>query len=515
MYKLVIVEDEENIRSSLENFIPWEEMGFQVVNTFADGSDALAFLKDNPCDAVLTDILMSRMSGLEMIRELHRIHPQTKVVILSGHSNFDYAQQAIRYQVVHYLVKPVDEEELIGIFKSIKVQLDGERAEQSPADTQTQELRQMLLKCFIRDLLSGNVTSDNELGVYLKLLGLTELDRSCPLFAFEINAGSQENEHADPEPCLKEYFPYADGAFRSFVIEERADRWRTVTMGLPQTDSRELRAACSRKLQETSKKLTDILPQSYSFHLTHSVTQISDLLTGTKGADKNNARILGQEMDSELYNIVFSDYKLLIVELDIASRDTLLNVLNRILRGLKGISVEDARFALKNLYSVIELNYKKRKINVWDITDGKFDSNHLYVADSMESLAECVRRDFTALCDGLKERKPESEHSVIGRVIAYLDENIDKDIGHEAIANRHRIHPGYLSRLFKKEMGETLSEYLLRIKIERAAVLLKDGRYKVGEIAVMVGYSASSYFSIMFKKHTGCSPREYSQRIAP
>ena len=67
-----------------------------------------------------------------------------------------------------------------------------------------------------------------------------------------------------------------------------------------------------------------------------------------------------------------------------------------------------------------------------------------------------------------------------------------------AIANMYRIHPGYLSRLFKKEMGETLSEYQLRIKIERAAELLKDGRYKVGEIAAMVGYSASSYFSIMF-----------------
>ena len=514
MYKLVIVEDEENIRNSLENFIPWEEMGFRVVCSFSDGSDALAFLKDNPCDAVMTDILMSRMSGLEMIRQLHQIHPQTKVVILSGHSNFDYAQQAIAYKVAHYLVKPVDEDELIGIFKGLKEQLDEEREEQALAETQTSDLKQMLMKCFFRDLLTGNVTSDSELGVYLKLLELSELDKSCPLFAFEIRDGRQDREDTLSEVALesrlREQFPFVDGDFRCFTIEERADKWRQVVVGLPQLTEK---TACNRKLQDATKKLTDILSNTYTFHLTHSVNQISDLLTGAKSAE--NAEPTDRKMDSDLYNIVFSDYKLLIVELDIASKETLFNVLNRILRGLRGTSVEDARFALKNLYSVIELNYKKRKINVWDITDGGFDSNHLYSADSLESLSECVRKDFAALCNGLKERRHESEHNVIGRIVTYLNENIHEDIGHDAIANMHRIHPGYLSRLFKKEMGETLSEYQLRIKIERAAELLKDGRYKVGEIAVMVGYNASSYFSIMFKKHTGCSPREYSQRIAP
>ena len=96
----------------------------------------------------------------------------------------------------------------------------------------------------------------------------------------------------------------------------------------------------------------------------------------------------------------------------------------------------------------------------------------------------------------------------------YLDAHLDEDIGHDALAAKYRIHPGYLSRLFKQEMGETLSEYLFRIKIERAAQLLKERRNKIGEIAGMVGYSSSSYFSVMFKKYTGYSPREYCQRIS-
>ena len=103
---------------------------------------------------------------------------------------------------------------------------------------------------------------------------------------------------------------------------------------------------------------------------------------------------------------------------------------------------------------------------------------------------------------------------MIERIVQHLEEHVDEDISHEAIAAKYRLHPGYLSRLFKQEMGETLSEYLLRIKIEKAAQLLKEDQYKIGEIAGLVGYSTSSYFSVMFKKYTGCTPREYCQRVS-
>ena len=118
------------------------------------------------------------------------------------------------------------------------------------------------------------------------------------------------------------------------------------------------------------------------------------------------------------------------------------------------------------------------------------------------------------LCRCLRETPHRSEHGVIDRIVRHLEDHPEEDIGHEAIAAKYRLHPGYLSRLFKQEMGETLSEYLLRTKVERAAQLLKEDRYKIGEIAGMVGYSTSSYFSVMFKKYTGCSPREYCQRVS-
>ena len=511
MFKLVIVEDEDHIRHSLECFIPWEDIGFQVVNTFSDGSDALTYLRDNPCDAVLTDILMSRMSGLDMIAELHQLQPQIKVVILSGHSDFAYARQAIEYQVTHYLVKPVDEDELIDVFKSVKEQLDCERTDSD--ESQAQELKLMLQKSFFRDLLSGYVTSEKEFSVYEKLLDLEHLHTDAQLHAYEMKAGDYIREDAvcdnvSPEDICKKHLlsPIPDA--QCFFTEEKADFWRVVFFS---TQSTSLRKSCDGCMQALIGELNREMPCEFTFRLTHSVTHIGDLLGTTT---QNTLPAAEQQADENLCQTVVADYKLLIMELDLGSQETLLHIINQLLYDLRDYAIEDVRFVLKNLYSVIELNYKKRKINVWDVTNGKFNFNHLYEANDLKSISACLREDFSFLCDGLKSRTHKSEHNVVERIVQYLNEHLNEDIGHDALAAKYRMHPGYLSRLFKQEMGETISEYLLRIRIERAAQLMKESHYKIGEISTMVGYSASSYFSIMFKKYTGYSPREYCQKVS-
>ena len=513
MFKLVIVEDEDNIRHSLECFIPWEKMGFQVVNTFSDGSDALAYLKEHPCDVVLTDILMSRMSGLEMIRNLYDISPHTKVVILSGHSDFAYAQQAIQYRVVHYLIKPVDEDELMDVFKNLKEQLDYEREEAVLAESDKRDLKWLLQKSFFRNLLSGAVFSGKELSVYSRLLGMESIQPDACLLAFEIEARLCDQTEADvsviaPEGIFRKYLKTED-AVHTFFFEEKTDCWRVVFVGAGRPNSESLRKQSNEKMQALIGELNECLPCKFTYRVTHSVTRLTDLLMPTKKAPPSE-----QQVDEALCRSALSDYKILIVELDLGCTDTLRHILNGIAQKLEDTSLETMRFIFKNLYSVIELNYRKRKIDVLNVTGGKFNFNHLYGANNPEELVACLCEDFCTLADRLKSQKHISEHTVIKRVVQYLDEHLDEDIGHDSIAAKYRIHPGYLSRLFKQEMGETLSEHLLRIKIERAALLLKERKYKIGEIAGIVGYSAPSYFSIMFKKYTGYSPREYCQRVS-
>lgn len=510
MFKLVIVEDEDNIRHSLECFIPWEKMGFEVAGAFSDGSDALSYIKENPCDAVLTDILMSRMSGLELARNLHELMPQIKVVILSGHSDFAYAQQAIAHKVEHYLVKPVDEDELMGVFCGIKEQLVLERQELSLAESESKEMKQMLQKSFFRDLLTGHIRTDEELAVYLKLLSLDGELKNSPLCAYEIKTGLDEgleetffNQIASPE-----------SGYLTVPVEDKNDRVQIVFVSLSQQNNESLGAYANGQMESLVHAMNVQFDRTFSYQQTHSVTRISDLLTKMQSAAQTEATVPEQELDDELWRDMVSQYRLLTVELDLGSMDTLNHLLNGLLQNLKDTPLKDMRFILKNLYSLIDLYYKKRKIDVRELTKGKFNADHLYSSENFQTISRYIKDDFGALCQGMKDRKTGSDHSIIAQVLAYVDEHITENISHDVIAARYHLHPSYLSRLFKQEVGETLTEYLLRIRIEKAAALLKTGRYKVSQIAEMVGYSASSYFSIMFKKFTGFSPREYSQRVS-
>lgn len=520
MYTLVIVEDEDRIRYSLEKLIPWEQMGFQVVRAFSDGMDALKYLQDNPCDAILTDIMMNRMTGLEMIGNLYKIHPQIKIVILSGYSDFTYAQQAIRYKVENYLVKPVDEEELINTFCAVKEQLDFEREEAELAETETRDLKQMLQKDFFRQLLSGRITSGDELSIYFKTLGMEDIRQEYPLFAFEITERSNQDESAQDglsatlEDVLENLLVTTKDDLTCYLIEQKNDCWYLVAIGKAGPDDGSAREQFSRQLQNFTAQLGEVLKNRFTYHLTHGVSQIGELLTGTKMNADMALSLPKQEIDSQLYNKILSEYKLLVVELDTDSKDTLNHLLDGLFAELENTAIDDVRFILRNLYSVIEANYKKRKISVADAANGKFDISRVYGMENAQAIQACAKEDFAALCDGLKNTKCESTHNTIQHIVAFLNEHISEEIGHEAIAQKYRMHPGYLSRLFKQEMGETLSEYQMRIKTERAALLLKGGQHKVSEIAGMVGYNASSYFSIMFKKNTGYSPREYTQKVS-
>lgn len=127
MYKLVLVDDDAEIRNGLSQYFPWTQLDYSVEGVFGNGKKALEFLEEHEADVVLCDISMPVMSGLELAGELHRRGSRTKVLLLSGYREFEYAQQALEYQVKGYIVKPTRYEELHHAFTKLKAELDRER----------------------------------------------------------------------------------------------------------------------------------------------------------------------------------------------------------------------------------------------------------------------------------------------------------------------------------------------------------------------------------------------------
>lgn len=120
MLKLVIVDDEERIRTGLKRFINWNAIGFDCVADFEDGAEAIEYLKHHEADVILTDIRMAQISGIEIARYVYEQRPRMKVVINSGYAHFEYAKRAIEYKVEHYLIKPTNIEETKKVFLNIR-----------------------------------------------------------------------------------------------------------------------------------------------------------------------------------------------------------------------------------------------------------------------------------------------------------------------------------------------------------------------------------------------------------
>lgn len=125
MYRLVIVDDEYEIRMGLSNYVPWDEMGFLVVGVFGDAASALKYLETDQIDVLLTDIRMPIMDGLELIREVKKVSPATICLILSGYKDFEYAREGIALGVRQFIVKPTKYSQLSEIFSTLKKELDG------------------------------------------------------------------------------------------------------------------------------------------------------------------------------------------------------------------------------------------------------------------------------------------------------------------------------------------------------------------------------------------------------
>lgn len=124
MYTIVIADDEAELRQALVRRIDWEEVGFQVVGEAENGVEALELVEKLEPDLLLTDVRMPFMSGIELARAVREIRPNIQIAFLSGFDDFTYAQQAIQYNIISYLLKPISSKELTKELKKIKKKID-------------------------------------------------------------------------------------------------------------------------------------------------------------------------------------------------------------------------------------------------------------------------------------------------------------------------------------------------------------------------------------------------------
>lgn len=510
MYKLIIADDEAIIREGIKCLLDWESLGFTLVGEAANGEAALQLIVKESPDIVLLDIRMPKMSGLEVVRLAREQGFSGKVVILSGYSDFNYAKQAIRYGVLSYLTKPIDEDELLEIVTEVRTQLDADAAARDTSD----HYRRKAYDTIIQDILLGNAdfsrldTEELHLNadvyqviIYEKYSHLAE-DASYR-FSDLLRVTNQDHNSFDNITAGSREIFLLKGSFALQKFQDFLKRYEQERR--PQKDSP-----------------LDSLFLAYG-HPVSTLTEISDSyseacrLIDRRFFCEQGQHTIGYESLPELgsYRSLISpdflnEYATRLYDaLSAFSHSRTAETLEELLTKLYNASdpIDTIRFFFADLY----LQIKERIGRLYANANIPFPSNTAIIRTITEKyyLYEIIlflTEQFELILSSIGHS---SRDGVIDDILYYIEHNYTRGITLENIAPLFGYNSSYLGKIFSKMVGENFNSYLDHVRIEHSKELLLKQNMKVYEIAEEVGYRNVDYFHIKFKKYVGQTPAEF------
>ncbi|WP_138752630.1 response regulator transcription factor [Paenibacillus sinopodophylli] len=523
MYRAVLVDDESFTRKGLMKLIDWEACGFQVAGEADNGEDAFELIKREQPDLVITDIRMPVIDGLELIKLISLENMiQPSFIIISGYNDFKYAQQAMRYGVHDFVVKPIDEIEFTAILQSLNNKLKHEREEQ----LEKERLRGVEL---IKSLILGEA-ADVVIAEWEVRLQISKGDDVAYVFA-ELNDTHswQQSGNATSNTRFKEKLEAEliriTAAEQPICMHEHRNR---IGMLVPS----ELLKPFQGELEHFLVKLRDALDVHFGrgvfLYAGTRVSRLSDIRESYKAAK-----------EALLYKYIHEDKRIVVYD-------------QIRLEPLHYISFEPALFhEFMEQFEELKLDSVHTKVEHWfrDFRDKRYAPEAikmnlqqcvmgiLKTIRSMEgeeltlstlqpllnwhdnnlSLGE-LHRLFTAFIEEsqnyVAELRKEQQKGGINKIKSYIELHFSHNISLKSIAAIFYINPVYLGQLFKKTYGVYFNEFLLQLRVSEAKKLLRQSStIRIYEIAEKVGFSNADYFVTQFEKLEHMTPTEYRNQL--
>lgn len=492
MYSMLIADDEKVIRESLMECVNWAERDIRVIGCCANGLEALETIFDESPDIILTDIKMPGLSGLELIEKIQQIDEGTEIIIISGFREFEFAKKAMEYGVRRYLLKPIDEGQLIDAVEDAKRCCQQNRLAQE-AIREREQLRrqrdQYHRKMFLYDLfLPGKRLEDT----------VSDYERH-----FSIPCGSYYHLCACTGPR-----PGNMAAYNARLRRELERRGASLVADIMYT-KHSLIAVCAGEGPFRWEELPPVAEmgmqvESWDFpkeELLACVRQIEQCLAGCH-------RVTAVDEESRRYEVYDAG----------VSSEKLQQVLDQLAPYLQPGGEQESERLIRGFFSAIDdllilrtyaANFLSRLFaqyptQVAAYLSGAFDE--IYRESEPERIIDIlVSRTCRAISD------QDAHEDLIKQVKEYVQENLsDSNLSLKQIAVEHvHVNVDYLSRLFVQKTGEKFSHYLNQLRVERAKELLARD-CTVSFVAEQVGYGHNPrYFGQIFKKYAGMTPSAY------
>lgn len=525
LYKIMLVDDEEEVRKSIIKKIDWEDTGFEVVGDAENGEDALEKLELWEPDVVFTDIRMPYMDGLALTEKIRQRFPSMKVAIFSGFDDFEYAQRAIQLNVTEYILKPVNVEEMTAILKKIRRNLDEEIAMRRDVDLLRERYiasLPIMREHFLNDLVEGNMppqAAEEKLKEYeIDILGAPKWLLSI------IHVETEELDksiHRELIPIsVKQLVEEKLGAYCRFVMFHSSEEMVAICAideGITQTGLIELLSdICKecRKVLEVS--ITIAVGQSCSSlrNIDRSFRSAMDAL-GYRAIVGSGSVIYINDVEPVNRGKLQLDQREeseLVAAIKFGPKDKIETAVGQIVGRMdEKVHIRQYQAYILSVASTVTQLVQQYDLNLSDILDT--DRDYFEVLSQMkkkEDFYHWLLAVAGRINDALGEERDNTAKNVIREAKQYIEENYsDPELSVEKICRHLHMSPAYFSTIFKKETGQTYITYLTEVRLNKAVELLNKTDDKTYIIAAKVGYQEQNYFSYVFKKRFGVSPTKY------
>ena len=523
--KVFITEDESIVREGLRDMIPWEQYGFAFAGEASDGEMALPMVRKIKPDILITDIKMPFMDGLVFSRLVSKELPKTRIIILSGYDDFDYARQAIELHVDQYLLKPITRASMIRALEETKKRIEEEQEQEDylrQFTRESQEYEHYARRVFFEKMVGGALSVSEIFEQAAKLeIDLDAGSYNIVLFSLrsrEESAAYSERTTLLQDRLLQELYQVPDflvfreGVFNYAVLvkaspDRMEDRIRRCTEIIRTYCEKEEAGIDWYAAVGTPTARLSGLPQSFTaaghaMAFRHLMPGQHIFLSGEMGNT-----VFGQE-DYDAVDEGTADPMLIRSFIRKGSENEIGDFVEEYF-GALGSSLDSLIFRhylllsarINALGAVEELGIGRSRLAERLPVPEKDESADLrqYLSDILHA-AISVRDEETKKQGG----------RLVESALEYIDRNYtDENISLNAVAKAINVSTNYLSAIFSQSMGLSFVEYLTQKRMTRAKQLLRQSRKKTSEIAAEIGYKDPHYFSFVFKKTQGCTPREY------
>jgi two-component system response regulator YesN len=528
MYKVFLVEDEIVVREGIRNNIPWDQTPYSLAGEAPDGEMALSMIQDIKPDILITDIRMPFIDGLTLSRIVKKTLPWIKIIILSGHDEFEYAREAISVGVEEYLLKPVSSQDMRKTLDKIARRIDNEKENLLSIENLKAQVRSsadILRDKWLSDFINGRIPAAEAIEQGREF-NIDLLARSYIAAVITVVPDKKEEQLESVKKILQSIMEQYAGSIW-FAEHEKRYILLIKEVSIESEDEQ------SSSLEETVYTIAHAFKYEVERNtdckimvgISPSVERIGEVpgscQAALKVAEYGAARGLAQIADSSLFSPADGDSPsefpdingdLFLTRLRYAEKKDIDAIIREYTKTLDNNFDEmTAYFILGEIVMAASRIVEDMDGDLKEIVPFSLEKG---VIRSLIASRNIFIENLTALLTAVIEYRNSHTGGRYRAVIVKAREYINRhyasgDISLYSTASYVGISPNHLSTVFAQETGEKFIDYLTRIRLEKAKQLLQSTAMKNTDIAFETGFNDPHYFSHIFKKNIGLSPREY------